>query len=205
MVLLLVFLNKLKRFFAAILLLCVLFFAPRMVVGGISSKRIVSEGNFDIALILGAHVDSDGLPTPLLKERLEAGILLYENGMVERLVVSNTESAALVMMEYLTERNVPEDSIILDTTAVVTTDSCDTDSHEYLIDLSVVFVSQDFHLPRAIYQCNKLGIDGYGFPAELSGSIDRSQYSWGTKVSVRTQRFVRESGLTWLAVLGIYK
>ena len=110
-----------------------------------------------------------------------------------------------MMYEYILERGVDGADIIIDDKAVVTADSCRAEHVPELADANVVLVTQNFHLHRAILQCRKLGIHAYGYPAEYSDSIDRSQTPFLTKISVRSHRFIRESVLVWAVIVGLYK
>ncbi len=159
----------------------------------------------DAVIIFGAHVTEDGEVTPLLKERLDAGKAIVTAGKSKKIVVSNTENAANIMAQYLQKEGVEASLIEIDTQAVKTTDTCSYEKKQHTENRSVIFVSQGFHLPRLLFQCQKIGIQGIAFPAEVLHTIDSSEYSFITKVTTRASRYLREAGLTWLAVLNIYK
>ncbi len=188
-------------------LVCV-FAAPRSYMVVHFDDRIYSDINevmrADVSVILGAGITDDLLPTPVLEERLLAGVDLYTNDKVDNLVVSNTEIATDVMHAYLIEKAVDEADIFIDDDAELTTDSCRQDD---LFDsgLEIIFISQQFHLPRALYQCEKLGVIAHGYQAEASKLVQREKLPFLQTFSIRFSRWARESILTWLAVLGIYK
>jgi len=186
----------------------VLFFIPNLIITLINEPRVVDSISdievSDVAVILGAGVTEDRQPTPLLVERLEAGILLYENELVEFLVVSNTFVASEVMQDYLIDSGVAKEDIIFDGDAVITTDSCDFIQNNYQ-NSSVILITQKFHAARSLYQCDKYEIDSIVFPAELSNSIDRSKTPFLQKYSIRFYRSIRVSAMDWLVVLSIYE
>lgn len=194
----------------AIILLCAccfIFAIPRIIIGITNTTYILNDVDVDLnyIVILGAHVDDSDQPTELLKERLDAGLQVIQKSPNAIPVVSNTRDAALIMKQYLVDHGINPDDIIVDEDAYVTTDSCNTEEHEEYIGQNIVLVSQRYHLPRTLYQCNKYDAQFYGYPAELSNSIDRSATSWWVKMTVRTFRYLRESGLILLAIVGVYR
>lgn len=159
----------------------------------------------DAVIVFGAHITEQNEVTPVLQERLEAGKRVFVEQKAKRVVVSNTAEAANVMANYLERQELSADVIEIDLHAVKTTDTCVFEKQQHPEGRSVIFVSQRFHLYRILYQCKKHGVTGIGFPAESVPSIDRSQYSWFTKATTRSERYIREAGLSWLSVLGLYK
>lgn len=160
--------------------------------------------NVDVVIIFGTLVNDSGEITPLLRERLEAGKAILEAGKSKKIVVSNTKDAANVMAQYLYTQGVDNDLVEIDAQADKTPDTCRYEAENHTENRKLIFVSQGFHLPRLLYQCNQLDIKGIAFPAEALKTIDRSDNSFLTKVQVRTSRYTREAGLTWLAFLNIY-
>ena len=158
----------------------------------------------DIVIIFGTIVNDSGEISPLLKERLEAGKAIMEAGKSSKIVVSNTEGAANVMATYLYNKQIPSDLVEIDTHADKTPDTCKYEKERHPENRKLIFTSQGFHLPRLLYQCNQLGVKGIAFPSEMLNTIDRLEYSFLTKFKVRTIRYIREAGLTWLAFLNLY-
>ena len=147
------------------------------------------------ALIFGTRV-KDNKISPLLKERLEMGIRLYEGDKTKTLILSNTAQAAFVMKDYMIGRGIPDKDIILDIEAEITRHSCQTAIAEKNSG-SILFVSQAFHLPRIYYECLKSGVEGQLVPAEFSNTIDRSKTSLYQILTIRFPRYVREMSLLW--------
>jgi len=174
-----------------------IFLAPWLL---LNSKVLIQEEYLgletkNLGLVFGTVVSQEKI-NPLLKERLEMGILLYETGKIKKIVVSNTPESSLVMQNYLLGKAVPESDIIVDETAVITRDSCNTN----LITSetgSVLFISQSFHLPRILYECQKQGVEGLAVPAEYVGVIDRSNTTLYDIVTIRMKRYIREIVILW--------
>lgn len=152
-----------------------------------------------VTVIFGTRV-KDGEISPLMKERLEMGIRLYEGQKTETLILSNTEQAAHVMKTYMLSRGIPEDDIILDTKAIVTRQSCETGIVQKNSG-SVLLVSQSFHLPRIYYECKKTGVIGKLVPAEYSRTFDRSNTSLQNIITIRIPRYIREMALLWRDII----
>jgi len=153
----------------------------------------------DAALIFGAVVRGQTI-TPLHQERLDAGISLLKAGRVRRLVVSNTQAAAQVMQTYLLGKGVPPSAIEVDPHAQRTPDTCAFEA-SHANPRRVILVSQRFHMPRIAQQCRKFALDPQYVMAD---SPTRAPSPITTKLRVRSMRLLRETGLIWGALLGIY-
>ncbi|HPS56866.1 MAG TPA: YdcF family protein [Spirochaetota bacterium] len=159
----------------------------------------------DAALVFGTLVGKDLNITPLLKERLEAGIEILLRDKSRKIVVSNMKTASMVMARYMYEKGIDRELVEIDPLADDTPDTCRFERRNHPEKRRVIFVSQGFHLPRILYQCRQAGVEGTGFPAEKLHIAGREEYPLITKVTTRVYRYSREAGLTWLAVLGIYR
>jgi len=77
------------------------------------------EGPADLAVVLGSKVHESGVPSALLRDRLDRGLALYREGRVRRLLVSGAlgregHQEADVMADYLIARGVPPAAVIRD-------------------------------------------------------------------------------------------
>jgi SanA protein len=127
----------------------------------------------EVALVLGASV-VNGKPSPILAARADMAIQLYEAGKVSKILVSGdngelTHDEVTPVREYLIAAGIPDDDIFLDHAGF------DTYSSMYrartVFDAtSMTIVTQDFHLPRALYIARHLGITAYGVVADGQGT-----------------------------------
>lgn len=122
----------------------------------------------DAALVLGASI-INGEPSPILAARADAAIALYQAGKVERILVSGDGVAdgfdeVAPVKKYLAKAGVPEDAVLLDINGLDTYSSVYRALTEYGLD-SMTIVTQDFHLPRALFIARTLGMNAYGFAA----------------------------------------
>lgn len=76
-------------------------------------------GKSDAAVVLGNKVELDGTPSVRLQGRLDKAIELYEKGYFDYIIVSGGFgkegfSEAIVMKEYLIEKGISGDRILVD-------------------------------------------------------------------------------------------
>jgi vancomycin permeability regulator SanA len=133
-----------------------------------STRR--SSGGFDradAALVLGARVWEDGRLSRFLRERVEVGVGLYRAGVVDRIIMSGDgqDSSGFgepaVMRRVAQAMGVPPDAIIEDPLGLDTYSSCVRAQAEYGAT-SVVVATQEFHVPRAVWVCHRIGLPAQG-------------------------------------------
>ena len=116
-----------------------------------------------VALVLGAEVYANGNPSPALVKRLDTSIELYRSGKVRALLMSGghgrVETSA--MRRYALAAGVPDDAIQLDDGGLRTLSSCQR-ARDVFHATRVTVISQTEHLTRAVYTCDKLGLDAIG-------------------------------------------
>ncbi|MDO5696021.1 MAG: ElyC/SanA/YdcF family protein [Eubacteriales bacterium] len=135
----------------------------------VENMEDINKEIFSTALILGASV-RDGEPSPMLRDRLDAGIALYRAGKVRRLMMSGDGRSPYynevrVMRRYALVQGVEAADIMVDPEGVSTFESIRRLKDAFALD-NVIIVSQQFHLPRALYIANRLGIVAIAYPAE---------------------------------------
>ena len=119
-----------------------------------------------LALVLGAEVYANGYPSPALVNRLDTAIQLYRAGKVRGLLMSGGHGTmeTSAMRGYALAASVPDDAIKLDNGGVRTLSSCQR-ARDVFHATRVTVISQAEHLTRAVYTCNKLGLDAIGVVA----------------------------------------
>lgn len=121
-----------------------------------------------VAIVLGASVIG-GKPSPILAARADGAITLYHAGKVDAILVTGDNGAlshdeVTPVREYLLQAGVAPADIFLDHAGF------DTYSSMYRARVvfeatSAIIVTQDFHLPRALWIARAMGLDAYGFVA----------------------------------------
>ncbi len=162
--------KKIKIF---IIILFVLLLIP-LVINGIvilSTKKYIKDevnNHYDIAMVLGCGIKNNQ-PTPMLKDRLDAAIKLYEEGMVNNILITGDEhdnySEIKVMKEYLLNNNIEEDIIIEDKNGYNTGASIENYKHNFA-DKTVIIITQKYHMYRALYIANHYDIKYIGYLAK---------------------------------------
>ncbi len=121
-------------------------------------------------IVLGASVYSNGRLSTILEDRVTSALKLYKKGKVKRFLLSGDNGKKSynepeAMKAYLTDRGVPEDIIFLDYAGFDTYDSMYRASVVFNVKDAIV-VTQEFHLPRAMYIANRLDLNFYGFEGD---------------------------------------
>lgn len=132
-----------------------------------------------VAIVFGAGLNRDGTPSPILADRVQAAVNLYRAGKVQSLLmtgdeVGNTEPTA--MRDYAVRQGVPRNAITLDFSGLRTYDSCYRAVHNFNVTQAVL-VTQGYHLPRALYTCNGLGVDAVGLKAGRDSYLGQEYYN----------------------------
>jgi SanA protein len=178
--------KKFKKLFYIILALAALaitaFGLPSMITEIYAQPRLYRVDNAPssrIAIVFGAGLLRDGTPTPILKDRVETAADLYLAGKVQKILMSGdnrslyyNEPAA--MMAFAIKLGVPQKDIVLDFAGLRTYDTCYRAMTIFGIQ-EALLVTQRYHLPRALFTCNQIGIKSFGVIADQY--IRQYQYS----------------------------
>ena len=121
-------------------------------------------------LVLGASVTSDGVPSPILQDRLYTAIDLYNKGVAPKLLLSGDNGQMVynevkAMQNYALEAGVDENDIYLDHAGFSTYESIYRAKYIFKVD-SMIVVTQTYHLYRSLYGCRRMGITAMGAAAD---------------------------------------
>lgn len=164
--------KRILRTLVALILLAVLLpLATSYFVMASTESRIITLDeaaalNADAILVLGARVWDNGQPSGILKDRINTGVDLYDAGASDRLLMSGDHGQdnydeVNAMKDYAEESGVPAEVIFMDHAGFSTYESVYRARDIFQIK-TVVIVSQQFHLYRALYIARALGLDAYG-------------------------------------------
>lgn len=131
-------------------------------------KDLKKIEDVDCILVLGAGVRGDE-PSPMLKDRLDASLRLYEKNISNKIIMSGDHKEEYynevgVMKNYGIEHDIPSENIFMDHAGLSTYDSIYR-AKEIFGASKIVIVSQEYHLYRALYIASSLGLDAYGYSA----------------------------------------
>ena len=123
------------------------------------------------AIVLGASVKGNGHLSTILEDRVETAYRLYQKGKVKRLLLSGDNGSKYydeptAMKAYLVNKGVPEAHIYLDYAGFDTYDSMYR--AQAIFDVKdAIIVTQNFHLPRALYITQQLNLNYKGYVSDL--------------------------------------
>ena len=174
---------------AAILMGVLIVFSIHAYVINTSSDRIVSPetaaslSDVDCILVLGCLVKDNGNPSDMLHDRLRMGVELYDAGVAPKLLMSgdhgrtNYDEVA-AMKQFAIDAGVPSADVFMDHAGFSTYESIYRAKEIFKAE-RIVIVSQEYHLYRALYIAEQLGVEAYGV------SADYRNYSGQTGRDVR--------------------
>ena len=125
----------------------------------------------DAGLVLGAQIWSNSQPSHILEDRLLVSIELYKSGKINKLILSGDHSSKYydevnVMREYALAHGVSDHDIFMDHAGVSTYDSLFRARDVFNLE-SLIIITNSFHLPRALFIANELGINAVGVASDL--------------------------------------
>lgn len=143
-----------------------------------------------VAVVFGAGLYRDGSPTPVLRDRIKAASDLYFQGKVEKILMSGDNrfddyDEPSAMMNYAVGLGVPAEDIVRDFAGRRTYDTCYRAKEIFGVE-NAILVTQEFHLPRALYLCDQLGVESTGFSANRRYYLKRSRFFWNTRETFAT-------------------
>lgn len=141
-----------------------------------TKDHILSEGeaslleDVDCVLVLGGGVRRDGKPSAVLMDRVLAGIRVYESSVTDRLLMSGDHGRknydeVNTMKNIAVESGIPAGNVFCDHAGFSTYESMYRAGAIFGAD-KIIIVSQSSHLPRAVYDARRLGIEAYGVSAD---------------------------------------
>ena len=177
---------KILRVLAAIVVAAVAaFLAPRAYTAaryGGSIRGVDTAPGDRVAIVFGAGLQRNGSASPVLYDRVATAAALYQAGKVSRLLLSGDNSflnynEPQAMMEAALQLGVPESALVMDYAGRSTYDTCYRAGAIFGLSHALL-VTQAFHLPRALYLCDALGVSGVGVAADRRAYAQRSLNYW---------------------------
>ncbi len=186
--------NKFLR--RAIKFVLIVLFLLILIVGKVQNKykdQIFTVENtpsgYDSAVVFGAGLRSKGTPGLILADRVYKSIELYRDGKVKNILMSGDNQSpnhneVQAMKNAALNEGVPENIILMDHAGLSTIQSCLNLKNELHLQ-KVVLVTQAYHLPRALYDCNEIGVEAIGVAADekpYPGAFSRKVREWFASV-----------------------
>ena len=136
----------------------------------ITPEDAVNLEDVDCIIVLGCLVKSDGSPSDMLSDRLERGIDLYKKGVAPKIIMSGDHGRAdydevNAMKQIAVDSGIPSSDVFMDHAGFSTYESIYRAKEIFEAD-KIIIVTQEYHLYRALYIAEKLGIEAYGVNAD---------------------------------------
>lgn len=150
----------------------------------LSAEEAALIADADCILVLGCQVKADGVPSHMLEDRLRRGVELYQLEASPKLLMSGDHgqeeyNEVATMKKYAVDAGIPDADVFMDHAGFSTYESLYRAKEIFGAD-KLIIVSQKYHLYRALYIAEELGIEAYGVDADY-------RTYWG-----QTKREVRE-------------
>ncbi|MBQ9778831.1 MAG: YdcF family protein [Clostridia bacterium] len=136
----------------------------------VSAEDAAALESVDCILVLGCLVKSNGEPSDMLADRLTKGIELYELSAAPRILMSGDHGReeydeVNAMKDFAVAAGVPASHVFMDHAGFSTYESIYR-AKEIFGAKKVVIVTQEYHLYRALYVAEALGLEAYGVPSD---------------------------------------
>lgn len=138
-----------------------------------------------VAIVFGAGLRPDGSAGPVLRDRVETAVKLFQAGKVDKLLMSGDNrfveyNEPEAMRQYALDLEIPQDAIVLDYAGRRTYDTCYRAREIFQVE-SAILVTQDFHMARALFLCNSFGVQSVGVEADNTYFRKVSRLIWNTR------------------------
>lgn len=185
--------NKIKKWIFRVLGLVIIF---SVIIFGISiySISIINSKSMgkifnnkdlpkdaDAIIVLGAGVDENGSASDILVDRLETALEVYKSNVSSKFLLSGDHgkigyNEVGAMKDYIMDHeNIKEENIFLDHAGFSTYETIYRAKEIFKIKKAII-VTNKYHLPRALYIADKMGIEAYGVNADKRNYIYIDNY-----------------------------
>ncbi|MGB4594815.1 MAG: ElyC/SanA/YdcF family protein [Anaerolineaceae bacterium] len=169
----------------AIFIPSVLILAIRFAIVSYASDKIFEANivqNAPVVIVPGAGLTRAGTPSAALGDRLDEAIKLYQAGKVQKLLLSGDNrfidyNEPGSMREYCLAQGIPDADIVLDFAGRRTYDTCYRAKVIFGVEQAII-VTQQYHLSRAVFLCDQLGIEVKGVAVDQSDYIPERYAYW---------------------------
>ena len=136
----------------------------------LAEEEVLGLQDVDCILVLGCLVKNSGEPSHMLEDRLRRAVELYHAGVAPKLLMSGDHgqkdyNEVEAMKQYAIEHGVPSEDIFMDHAGFSTYESCYRAKEIFGVE-KIILVTQEYHLYRALYIADKLGLEVYGTNAD---------------------------------------
>ena len=132
----------------------------------LSPEQAAALDDVDCILVLGCKVHDSGSPSAMLEDRLRRSVELYDAGAAPKLLMSGDHGTVPYnevqsMKQYAIDHEIASENVFMDHAGFSTYESLYRAKEIFQAD-KIIIVTQEYHLYRALYIANALGIEAYG-------------------------------------------
>ena len=132
----------------------------------------------DCILVLGCLVKDDGSPSHMLQDRLRRAVELYDLGAAPKLLMTGDHGRVdydevATMKQYAIDAGIASENVFMDHAGFSTYESIYR-AKEIFQAKKILIVTQEYHLYRAIYIANRLGIEAYGVSSDYRSYVNQT-------------------------------
>lgn len=178
--------------------ICAAFGISEFVKSSVSDRLITPEAaaelsDIDCIIVLGCRVNG-GTPSPMLSDRLTRGVELYDMSAAPKLLMSGDHGRVSydevnAMKQFAIDKGVPSEDVFMDHAGFSTYETMYR-AKEVFAAKRVIIVTQKYHLYRAVYIAEQLGLEAYGVDSDLQSYIKQPYYN-AREILARDKDFVK--------------
>ena len=178
--------------------ICAAFGISEFVKSSVSDRLITPEAaaelsDIDCIIVLGCRVNGE-TPSPMLSDRLTRGVELYDMSAAPKLLMSGDHGRVSydevnAMKQFAIDRGVPSEDVFMDHAGFSTYETMYR-AKEVFAAKRVIIVTQKYHLYRAVYIAEQLGLEAYGVDSDLQSYIKQPYYN-AREILARDKDFVK--------------
>ena len=144
----------------------------------LTEEKAAQLENVDCIVVLGCLVHSNGSPSGMLEDRLKRGVALYTLGAAPKLLMSGDHGTKEydevdAMKRYAVDAGIASADVFMDHAGFSTYETIYRAKEVFGAD-RIVIVTQEYHLYRALYIAQSLGIEAYGVSADYRGYLGQT-------------------------------
>lgn len=136
----------------------------------LSSEEAAELADVDCIMVLGCQVKENGNPSDMLADRLRRGIEIFELGAAPKLLMSGDHGRVEydevnTMKQVAIDAGIDSADVFMDHAGFSTYESVYRARDIFEAD-KIIIVTQQYHLYRALYIAEQLGVEAYGVAAD---------------------------------------
>ncbi len=136
----------------------------------LKEEQAAALSDVDCILVLGCGVRDDGTPSPMLADRLQRGVSLYQLQAAPKLLMTGDHGReeydeVNTMKKYALDCGIDGADVFMDHAGFSTYESMYRAKEIFQAE-KIIIVTQQYHLYRAVYIAEQLGLEAYGVASD---------------------------------------